>query len=1333
MNLRILAFLLFCSGFARAQNFNWVSHIGSATGHESVSALSVSSQDSVIYGVSFTDTLNINGSKSTAAGGKDVLLHSLDSNGAAAWNNPIHFSSNGASDAVSDIAYYAFGSSHYVTGWLDDTTRVGAITNVYAKGGTFFLSKIRINGAIDWVIPDTNLSVSKGKSVATDNSGNVYLLGEYVNTLVLNKSPLVTYQDSGLGDVFVAKYNSSGVFLWSKRIYGAQKIEGIAIRYNVSSNEVIVAGNFMNNVYFDNSSSFLSSATANKKDVFMVRCNASTGAMGTPLRIISSTDHVEAFDMAVDASGGVALTGGFFTNYSAGSFNRTSNGLQDIFVVKVNASNAVVSALQYGGTNSESGKKVLISSNNIVITYGAYKSSNINFSGKIISTSSTQDAFLLATDFSGAQFGAKGGLMSLPTDIMNTYALALTNQKAYISGDFKGRAKFGTTDTLTSMSFSFYDGYLSQVKSSSIYCTFNDTLVTSNFRSLASNNFICVGDTGTITSKATSPYTFQWFKNGSAITGATSNNLSVVDSGKYHLKLTLPALNCSEATKDIRVKLDSLPIVEITADTFCIAAGFHPILLKPSYSISNSTISSTAGGVVGFPPNFQPTSAGIGVDTVTYTYKNIFTGCEATDVGYFKVNANPVITVNNVKSYCNNDGPDTLRFQTPVRFPINKYSMTPAVGIVNDSIFYPSRVNATTHAISYEVTDTNGCKVQTNVNVTVNPVPNVGFMISPNRLCRNAVPVNLTGAFPTGGVFSGRGIAHGTSGKYIADSVPKSMFRDTLKYTVTNGFGCVADTVQYMTIDTVPVVSQTIPTGICESDSIIILSSGKPVVFYFNESSGYTGSPFLSSNDEFFPRQAGPGKHEANYWFKNKLGCSDTTRGDSITVHANPVVTIVPHPGESGFGSYCENGAAVTFNQAQPAGGTYYFQGKPLVNGVFNPYASNVNVGIDSVNYVYTDANGCVGKAGDEVKVKSKPNIIYPSLSFSPVCNNSKPIDIIAMGDTLLSPPPSKGGWFTFDTIVRLTTINPADYVPPTSYEAVSKELFYIYVDTGTSCGDTASQYFTVNPAPEVEITGRKDACDGIASSLTADGGIIYVWSTGDTAKSITFVQSEATIYKVTITNFSGCLDSTAYEVTMTQGNYFKAKPDSTTLQKGQDTYLDVLARNFPSDTIDIIGEFRVLTLPYEAEVWREDMGISGKHNSNFYYKPNIDFRRIDSVQYKMCDATCVNICDSAWVKFRVLGDPYEFLPNGFSPNGDGINDTWQVPGIELYPDNELFIYNRWGDLIFSAAPYANDWDGQPSTGLRIGGSNAVDGTYFYVLKMGESEPIKGTIELKSK
>jgi len=89
------------------------------------------------------------------------------------------------------------------------------------------------------------------------------------------------------------------------------------------------------------------------------------------------------------------------------------------------------------------------------------------------------------------------------------------------------------------------------------------------------------------------------------------------------------------------------------------------------------------------------------------------------------------------------------------------------------------------------------------------------------------------------------------------------------------------------------------------------------------------------------------------------------------------------------------------------------------------------------------------------------------------------------------------------------------------------------------------------------------------------------------------------------------------------------------------------------------------------------------------------------------------------------------FIPEGFSPNGDGTNDLFVIRGIANYPNNTFVIFNRWGNKVYEASHYQNTWDGRSIFGLRVGGNELPIGTYFYVLDLKDGSSIfKGTIYL---
>ncbi|MEO0526487.1 MAG: gliding motility-associated C-terminal domain-containing protein, partial [Bacteroidota bacterium] len=79
-----------------------------------------------------------------------------------------------------------------------------------------------------------------------------------------------------------------------------------------------------------------------------------------------------------------------------------------------------------------------------------------------------------------------------------------------------------------------------------------------------------------------------------------------------------------------------------------------------------------------------------------------------------------------------------------------------------------------------------------------------------------------------------------------------------------------------------------------------------------------------------------------------------------------------------------------------------------------------------------------------------------------------------------------------------------------------------------------------------------------------------------------------------------------------------------------------------------------------------------------------------------------------------------------FSPNGDGVNEFFQIDCITRFPNNTLKVYNRWGNIVFETEAYANDWDGISNGRAVVNkGEKLPVGTYYYILDLGDgSRPI---------
>jgi gliding motility-associated-like protein len=98
---------------------------------------------------------------------------------------------------------------------------------------------------------------------------------------------------------------------------------------------------------------------------------------------------------------------------------------------------------------------------------------------------------------------------------------------------------------------------------------------------------------------------------------------------------------------------------------------------------------------------------------------------------------------------------------------------------------------------------------------------------------------------------------------------------------------------------------------------------------------------------------------------------------------------------------------------------------------------------------------------------------------------------------------------------------------------------------------------------------------------------------------------------------------------------------------------------------------------------------------------------------------------DTASVLITVLRDYNVQISNVVTPNGDGYNDTWYIGNILNYPENEVTIFNRNGQVLYTKSQYANEWD------ATYNGNKLPDGTYFYVLKFTDSNiSFKGDINI---
>ncbi|NLB92355.1 MAG: cadherin-like domain-containing protein, partial [Bacteroidales bacterium] len=161
---------------------------------------------------------------------------------------------------------------------------------------------------------------------------------------------------------------------------------------------------------------------------------------------------------------------------------------------------------------------------------------------------------------------------------------------------------------------------------------------------------------------------------------------------------------------------------------------------------------------------------------------------------------------------------------------------------------------------------------------------------------------------------------------------------------------------------------------------------------------------------------------------------------------------------------------------------------------------------------------------------------------------------------------------------------------------------------------------------------------------------------------------------------------------------------------------------------------------------------VLGDNDGYFSYEPDLEFVGEDSLTFRVCDTG--GLCDEATVYFKVLprvdcdglpgGEDQPdtecslFIPEGFSPNGDGVHDFFQVYCIEKYPDAILRVFDRSGSKIFQKHHYGNLdywgtdenawWWGTAESRWVISRGTLPAGTYLYVLELGNGEVRTGTV-----
>ena len=282
---------------------------------------------------------------------------------------------------------------------------------------------------------------------------------------------------------------------------------------------------------------------------------------------------------------------------------------------------------------------------------------------------------------------------------------------------------------------------------------------------------------------------------------------------------------------------------------------------------------------------------------------------------------------------------------------------------------------------------------------------------------------------------------------------------------------------------------------------------------------------------------------------------------------------------------------------------------------------------------------------------------------------------------------------------------------------------YYVVVGTDVNgCSASDSMLISILSNPTIDITSDLSSqtyCNGGIASITASGATNYTW-TGPNSYS-------ANTENITLLNLSAS----------NQGYYVVNGVDDEGCSTLDSLFLTVITdvpAQSPSDTTICPGEIIILSgSGGQSFTWS---GPNGYYSDiqNPIVTNSATFENSGLYTLTVVDSNGCLGYDSTYLEVTGSGDCL-FIPNLITPDKDDFNDSWVIPGIEAYEDAEVEIYNRWGNLVYAASPYKNDWEGIVNTGASLGGNDGrvPSGTYFYIIRLNSDDkpPYKGYLEVQ--
>ncbi|MDQ2863474.1 MAG: hypothetical protein M3R50_07495, partial [Bacteroidota bacterium] len=404
----------------------------------------------------------------------------------------------------------------------------------------------------------------------------------------------------------------------------------------------------------------------------------------------------------------------------------------------------------------------------------------------------------------------------------------------------------------------------------------------------------------------------------------------------------------------------------------------------------------------------------------------------------------------------------TICTKTPVQLKAGGgtiYSWTPSATLNNSHISNPIASPSVTTKYYVTVTSAAGCSKTDSVIVAVKSAPII-TKSNDTTICYKSNVQMLAG----GGVSYAWLPSSSLNNPNISNPVASPLTTTLYRVTVTNGIGCSKIDSIKIIVNSLPVISKSKDTGICNNSSIQLLANG---------GISYSWTPVSSLDNPYIANPvATPGATTTYYVaVKNAAGCSikDSVK---ITTSAPPVIS------KTNDMSICNN----TSVQLSAAGGAIYLWSPAFTlsnSGIYNPIATP---GASTTYYItVTNALGCSKK--DSVKIGIYPKAIITKSRDTTICNQAS-VRIYANGG-------SSYLWSPANSLDDATSSSPLAFPTVTT-------TYKVIIEDAYSCAYNDSVKVSVSVPPSFSVTPDGSICAGRSKQLIASGGDTYEWTPAD-------------------------------------------------------------------------------------------------------------------------------------------------------------------------------------------------------------------------------------------